>query len=251
LFQSSKHDAALGQLANLYNILQNSVNAKYHSSVFIQGSRPKLSGQQVDSVSSGNYASFADALLADYNPQTGEDQAQDYVPPVVKRHRPAVLSYAQAASPTPAQAAPVQVAVVSTAPTFSSVTQDDMEKLFATFSQKCSGSMGSTMTIQALEQQVQQTSLEIHEVKASFQTQIQTVISQTETMSNNMEKLTDTISRQNFVIACIQQEFKQTMSDLYGKLGFAPPACAEGVTVTSTAPQPAASSAWQVGGTKA
>ena len=89
-----------------------------------------------------------------------------------------------------------------------------MEKLFATFSQNFSASMGSTMTIQALEQQVQQTSLEIHEVKASFQTQIQTVISQTETMSNNMEKLKDTVSRQNFVIACIQQEFKQTMSDL-------------------------------------
>ena len=111
--------------------------------------------------------------------------------------------------------------------------------------------MGSTMTIQALEQQVQQTSVEIHEVKALFQTQIQTVISQTKTMSNNMEKLNDTISRQNFVIACIQQEFKQTMSDLYGKLGFAPPACADGSPVTFTAPQPAASSACQVGGAKA
>jgi len=111
--------------------------------------------------------------------------------------------------------------------------------------------MGLTMTIQALEQQVQQTSVEIHEVKALFQTQIQTVISQTKTMSNNMEKLNDTISRQNFVIACIQQEFKQTMSDLYGKLGFAPPACAEGSPVTSPAPQPAASSTCQVGGAKA
>jgi len=236
LVQSNKHDAALGQFSNLYNILQNSVNEKFHSSVFIQGSRPKLSGRQVDSVSSGNYASFADALLADFNPQTGEDLTTDYVPPVVKRHRPAVLSYAQAASPISAQVPPVKVAVVSTAPTVSSVTQDDMEKLFATFSQKFSASMGSTMTIQALEKQVQQTSLEIHEVKTSFQTQIQTVISQTETMSNNMEKLNDTISWQNFVIACIQQEFKQTMSDLYGKLGFAPPACADGSPVTFTAP---------------
>jgi hypothetical protein len=33
LVQSSKHEAALGQFANLYNILQNSVNAKFHSSV--------------------------------------------------------------------------------------------------------------------------------------------------------------------------------------------------------------------------
>ena len=77
------------------------------------------------------------------------------------------------------------------------------------------------------------------------------MISQTETMSNNMEKLNDTISRQNFVIACIQQEFKQMMSDLYGKLGLAPPACADGSPVTFTAPQPAASSACQVGGAKA
>jgi hypothetical protein len=36
-----------------------------------------------------------------------------------------------------------------------------------------------------------------------------------------------------------------------GKLGFAPPASAEGSPVTSTAPQPAASSACQVGGAKA
>jgi len=44
LVQSSKHEAALGQFANLYNILQNIVNEKFHSSVFIQGSRPTRSG---------------------------------------------------------------------------------------------------------------------------------------------------------------------------------------------------------------
>jgi hypothetical protein len=35
LVQSNKHVAALGQFSNLYNILQNSVNEKFHSSVFI------------------------------------------------------------------------------------------------------------------------------------------------------------------------------------------------------------------------
>jgi len=246
LVQSSKHEAALGQFANLQNILPNSIAKNYHSSVFVSGQRPQMSGRQVDSVSSGHYSSYADTLLVDYNPQTGDEQTPEYVPPVATRARPAVLTYAQAVSPIP-----VQTVIASTTPqTLSSVTQDDMDKLFATFSQKISGSMGSNMTIQALEQQVKQTSLEIQEVKTSFQTQIQTVIEQNESLSTNMDKLNTTISRQNFVIACIQQEFKETMSDLYEKLGLAPPTTrsARTVPVTPTALQPAVPFAQQMGG---
>jgi len=245
LVPSSKYEAALGQFANIQNILTNSIQEKYHASVFISGNRPQMSGRQVDSISSGSYSTFADALLADYNPQTGDEQPPEYVPPVAKRARPAILTYAQATSPTP-----VSLVVSITPQTVSSVTQDDMDKLFATFSQKFSASMGSNMTIQALEQQVKQTSSEIQEVKTSFQSQLQTVIEQNETLSTNMEQLNTTITRQNFVIACIQQEFKDTMSDLYEKLGLAPATQrATRVPVTpTTAPQPAAQDAQQVGG---
>lgn len=82
----------------------------------------------------------------------------------------------------------------------SSVTQDDVDKMFASFSQ-------NSATIQVLEKQVQQTAVDIQDVKASFQQQLQTVITQNATMSNSIETLSITISRQNFVIACIQQEF--------------------------------------------
>jgi hypothetical protein len=94
LVQSSKHEAALGQFANLQNILPNSIAKNYHSSVFVSGQRPQMSGRQVDSVSSGHYSSYADTLLVDYNPQTIDEQTPEYVPPVAKRARPAVLTYA-------------------------------------------------------------------------------------------------------------------------------------------------------------
>jgi hypothetical protein len=221
LCQSKKYESALGLFANLQNIFTNCLNPKYHSSVFVPGGKPKLSGRQVDSISSGNYASYADLLLSEYNPQTGEveTQNQDYVPPVVIRHRLAVLTYVQATSPTN-----VPVIVIPTIPpTVSSVSNDDTDRMFATFTQKFSASLGSSLTIQALEKQVQQTSGELQEVKATFQTQMQTVIDQNANITNDMKSLNDIISRQNFVIACIQQEFKDTIADLYSKLHLAPP----------------------------
>lgn len=244
LVQSSKYEAALGQFTNLQNILTNSVDPKYHASVFVTGNLPKLSGRQVDSVSYGNYSTYADALLDNYNPQTGDEQTPEYAPPVVKRHRPAVLTYAQAAAP-----APVPVAVTPTpTQTVSAITNNDMEKLFTAFSQKFS-TQGPSLSIQALEQQVQQTSSEIQEVKTSFQAQIQTVITQNEKMSASMKNLNDTISCQNFVIACIQKEFKDTMSDLYDKLGFAPPNNSVGTVLSSTTdPQPVIVIEQQAGG---
>jgi len=131
---------------------------------------------------------------------------------VVKHYRPAILTYAQAAAP---QTVP-HVVVPSMPQNESSVTQDDVDKMFASFSQ-------NSATIQVLEKQVQQTAVDIQDVKASFQQQLQTVITQNATMSNSIETLSITISRQNFVIACIQQEFKETMSDLYSKLNLSPP----------------------------
>lgn len=245
LVSTSKYESALGQFANLFNILSGSIDPKYHSCVFVSGNRPKMSGRHVDSVSSGNYSSFADALLENYNPQTGEEQVPEYIPPAVKRHRPAVLTYAQAAAPTP-----IPTLVAPAAPqTISAITQDDMEKLFTEFSKKFSTATNSTMSIAALEKQVQQTSSEIQEVKASFQTQLQTVIDQNASLSSNMVDLNDTIKRQNFVIACIQQEFKETMSDLYLKLGLAPSVKTGAPPVTTTAPHLAVQNlATQMGG---
>jgi len=51
LVQTTKYEVALGQFANLQNILTNCVDPKYHSSVLVPGSGPKLSGRQVDSIS--------------------------------------------------------------------------------------------------------------------------------------------------------------------------------------------------------
>jgi hypothetical protein len=231
----------------LKNILTNCVDPKYHSSLFVPGNPPKLSGRQVDSISSSNYSLYADSLLTDYNPKIGDEKAPEYAPPVVKRYRPAVLTYAQAAAPTTVPS----IIVPSAPPTLSSVSNDAMDKMFAVFSQKFSVSIVSSLSIQALEKQVKQTSGELQEVKATFQTQIQTVITQNAAMSTNMENLTNTISRQNFVIACIQQEFKETMSDLYSKLGLPLPDPKSQVAA-STAPQTAATPvAQQLGGTKA
>jgi len=230
LVQSSKYESALGQLSNLQNILANRIAPKYHPFVFVSGAKPTLSGRQVDSVSSGNYSSYADSLLNEYNPQTGDATTSEYVPPVAKRQRPAVLTYAQAATPSIV----ATVVVPSTAPSISAITQDEVDKLLASFSQKFTESLGSSMTIQALEQQVQQTSGEIKQVQNAFQEKLHLVASsvdslsakvdtQHEHMNSTVESLNITISRQNLVIACIQQEFKATMADLYQKLHLAPP----------------------------
>jgi len=266
LVQSSKYESALGQLSNLQNILSNCVAPHFHSSVFIPGSRPKLSGRQVDSVSSGNYSSYANSLLADYNPQTGDTQvgeasATEYVPPVAKRHKPAILTYAQAAAPTSV----ASVTVPSAAPTGSAITQDDIDKMFYSISQKFSDSLGSSLTIQALEKQVQQTSGEIKQVQQAFQDKLQIVANSVDTLSPqvieqhvqmnaNAETLNNTISRQNLVIACIQKEFKETMVDLYSKLSLTPPVfhTQEASQVTaSSAPQSAAPTvSQQLGGAR-
>jgi exonuclease VII large subunit len=141
-----------------------------------------------------------------------------------------VLTYAQAATPSIV----ATVVVPSTAPSISAITQDEVDKLLASFSQKFTESLGSSMTIQALEQQVQQTSGEIKQVQNAFQEKLHLVASsvdslsakvdtQHEHMNSTVESLNITISRQNLVIACIQQEFKATMADLYQKLHLAPP----------------------------
>jgi hypothetical protein len=252
LVQSNKYESALGQLANLQNILSNCVAPHFHSSVFVPGSRPTLSGRQVDSVSSGNYSSYANSLLADYNPQTdktpaGEASATEYVPPVAKRHKPAILTYAQAAAPISV----ASVTVPSAATTVFAITQDDVDKMFSSISQKFSDYIGSSLTIQALERQVQHTSVEIKQVQQAFQDKLHLVANSVDTLSarvieqhmqmnTNVETLNNTISRQNLVIACIQKEFKETMADLYSKLSLSPPVfhTQEAFQVTaSSAPQ--------------
>jgi len=218
----------------------------------VPSSRPSLSGRQVDSVSFGNYSSHANSLLADYNPQTdetpaGEASATEYVPPVAKQHKPAILTYAQAAAPISV----ASVTVPSAATTVFAITQDDVDKMFSSISQKFSDYIGSSLTIQALERQVQHTSVEIKQVQQAFQDKLHLVANSVDTLSarvieqhmqmnTNVETLNNTISRQNLVIACIQKEFKETMADLYSKLSLSPPVfhTQEAFQVTaSSAPQ--------------
>jgi hypothetical protein len=157
------------------------------------------------------------------------------------------------------------VTVPSAAPTVSAITQDDIDKMFYSISQKFSDSLGSSLTIQALEKQVQQTSGEIKQVQQAFQDKLQIVANSVDTLSPqvieqhvqmnaNAETLNNTISRQNLVIACIQKEFKETMVDLYSKLSLTPPVfhTQEASQVTaSSAPQSAAPTvSQQLGGAR-
>ena len=81
------------------------------------------------------------------------------------------------------------------------------------------------MDILMLESQVQQTSTEISVIRNSFEEQLENVMilvtqlshqvnSQHVELATQVQQLSDTIARQNAIIAAIQQEFKSNMTAL-------------------------------------
>jgi hypothetical protein len=88
---------------------------------------------------------------------------------------------------------------------------------------------GTKISITELEQQVAKTSEEITTIRTSFNeqlTSIQTSVDQLTTkvdsqyleLNNTVQSLVDTIAKQDFVIAGIQQEFKLSMETLSNTL---------------------------------
>jgi hypothetical protein len=209
----------LDQLANLENILANNVPKDYHGNVFVQGSRPHISGYQVDTISSCNYSLYASELLSNFNPQDSE--SSDPIQPK-KRYRPVPLTYAAAAS-TP-QTVPT---LTQTTASISSLSSNDMDKLYAEMSKRLSATHGdiTKLNITELEQKVQQTSTDILTVKNNLENSIQGLSTSVEQLStkvdqqnqdilNTVQELTNTIERQNIVILGIQQEFKDNLTIL-------------------------------------
>jgi hypothetical protein len=93
--QTWKYEEAIGQLANIYNILRASVPPAFHHNDVLPDNPPSLTGQKTDSLSSCNYSSYATALLTQFNPQDGEPTLST----PSKRFPSANITYARALRP--------------------------------------------------------------------------------------------------------------------------------------------------------
>jgi len=210
LVQTSKNVDAIGHMESLENIIRNNIAVEYHPNVLIPGKKPSIMGQRVDSISSCNYSNYASNLLVSFNPQ---DDAPNERRPNIKRIRQTRISYAAAvvnnSNPPPAMTPSPIV---------------DIEAIYDKIKRKFDAEVGS-MDILMLESQVQQTSTEISVIRNSFEEQLENVMnlvtqlshqvnSQHVELATPVQQLSDTIARQNAVIAAIQQEFKSNMTAL-------------------------------------
>jgi hypothetical protein len=216
LVQRTKLESAIDQLSNIANILKNNIEHSFHGNVFVSGTEPALTGQQADSISSCNSSSYASTLLNNFNPQDGEGVTHQSAP---KRTRPTSITYSTAVT-SPLAALPSQT-------TISTLT--DMDKLYESMSARFGEQFGSKISIQDLEKQVSKTSTEISTIRTNFEqqlTSIQSSVDQLTTkvnmqyleINNTVQSLVDTIEKQNFIIAGIQQDFKLSMETLSNQL---------------------------------
>jgi hypothetical protein len=159
LVHSSKYLDALGQLETLDTFLVNSIAKQYHSKVFLPGSKPLISGQRVDSISSCNYSSYASKLLGSFNPQ---DDNQVELPPHKKRFRQPQLSYATAVTD------PVSTRLLAPA----QIMPGHFDEVYSSLCQKLKDDLSPQLDILELEHQVEQTSTEITSIRASFEDQL-------------------------------------------------------------------------------
>jgi hypothetical protein len=216
LVHYTKLDSAVDQLSNIANILKTHVHSEFHNNVFIPDKEPALVGRRVDSVLSCNYSSYATALLNNFNPQDGENPASISK---AKRVKSISITYAQAATlPSPIQQSQASVSTLT-----------DMDKLYESMSAKFGEHFGSKVIIQDLEKQVTKTSSEINTIRTNFElklTSIQSSVDQLTTKVNTqyseinatVQTLVETIEKQNFIIAGIQQEFKLSIETLTSKI---------------------------------
>jgi hypothetical protein len=173
---------------------------------------PALTGRQADSIFSCNSLAMASVLLNNFNPQDGADSPSIAAS---KRVRQITVTYAKVVTP---QSTPL--------PSQSSLsTLTDIDKLYESMSLRFGETFGSKVSITELEKQVEKTSVEISMIRNSFTeklTSIQTSVDQLTTKVNTqyqeinytVQSLVDTIAKQNFIIASIQQEFKLSMETL-------------------------------------
>ena len=223
LVKEENYQEALDQLANLENLLTTSIHSDFHSNVFVEGARPGISGYQADTISSCNYSSYASELLSTVHPQDSE--SPEPIKPK-KRFRPVQLTYASAVAATP-QSVPAPAQTVTSV---SSLSSNDMDKLYEEMSRRLSTTHGdlTKLNINDLEQKVQQTSTDIQAVKQTLEQSIQNISSsvtqlatkvdrQNQEIMTTVQELNNTIERQNIVILGIQQEFKDNITLLTEK----------------------------------
>ncbi len=123
------------------------------------GLPPTVSGLWVDSIQSCNYSSFADKLLL---------QSQTSLPPSnsAKRFRQTQLTYASATKSTLSPVPPIPSTI-----DINSIH----EKLSNQLSQQLSETVGPHLAITSLQEQVQQTSNEITNIKDTLEDKIKSV----------------------------------------------------------------------------
>jgi hypothetical protein len=216
LVQRTKLESAIDQFSNIANILKNNIEHSFHGNVFVPGTEPALTGRQANSIFSCNSSSYASTLLNNLNPQDGEGGTYQSAP---KRTRPMSITYSTAVT-SPPLTLPSQT-------TISTLT--DMDKLYESMSARFGEQFGSKVSIQDLEKQVSKTSTEISTIRTNFEqklTSLQSSVDQLMTkvnmqyseINNTVQSLVDTIAKQNFIIAGIQQDFKLSMETLSNQL---------------------------------
>ncbi len=216
LIKRDNIEEAIDQFTNIANILKTNIKQKFHPNVFIPGKIPALTGRQADSIFSCNSSATASALLNNFNPQDGEASSTTVAN---KRVRTINVTYAKIVTPTSN--------TLQSQNSLSTLTEID--KLYESMSTRFGEQFGTKISITELEQQVAKTSEEITTIRTSFNeqlTSIQTSVDQLTTkvdsqyleLNNTVQSLVDTIAKQNFVIAGIQQEFKLSMETLSNTL---------------------------------
>jgi hypothetical protein len=116
------------------------IHAEYHTNVFVPGTTPNLSSQQVDSISSCNYLSYATNLFSNYNPQDGDITA---TPSAHKQIRIANITNAKIGKPQ----SPTNQFQASLS------TLTDIDKRYDAMSAQFGDQFGSKVSISDLEKQ--------------------------------------------------------------------------------------------------
>lgn len=208
LVPSSHFEEALNQLAAIHDILATNIASTYHSKVFVPQCRAGITGQQIDSISSCNYSTYASQLLESFNPQDGEIQEG----PVPKRVRPVPLSYAVAVAPLDVEI-PKEPTKVTTATTVSSLTSTDIDLLYDKMKHRISSDYGDhpTVNIVDLETQVNSSSKEVKAIAKQLEGTFQTISVNLQQQNSRVDNLALSIDKQNVIILGMQKDFQDTM----------------------------------------
>jgi hypothetical protein len=164
-------------------------------------------GQQIDSISSCNYSTFANQLLDTFNPQDGEAPDSASTP---KRFRQVPLSYAAAVSEPNDTRTPTPL---TTTTSISSLTSNDIDCLYERMKHHICTDYGDkpSVNIEELENQVKLSSQEVKVVRQQLEETFQA-------LSSRVDDIAMSINRQNVIILSMQKEFQMTMSEFSERL---------------------------------